>query len=206
MDEALCQCLLLELLVCVASLQVRDWVKAVLKTKRLDEGKAAAAAQRLEDEEVTGAMLFGFTADKLLDYGVKRGPADTLVNQLQASGSWAPPTTASGFQVGASADWKGAWASHWKFVRTTQAPRSSSRSWPTLRHEGAELRPELLDYLQSSLHQAVALFQAPGPASQDPAVFGRSCQSGRGRTWAAAPSCRCRRRWSGRLWGRRQAR
>ena len=82
-DEALCQCLLLELLVCVASLQVRDWVKAVLKAKRLDEGKAAAAAQRLEDEEVTGAMLFGFTADKLLDYGVKRGPADThTVNLL----------------------------------------------------------------------------------------------------------------------------
>ena len=42
---------------------------------------------------------------------------EVVVNQLQASGSWAPPTTASGFQVGASADWKGAWASHWKFVR-----------------------------------------------------------------------------------------
>ena len=53
------------------------------------------------------------------------------------------------------------------------------------RHEGTELqeprggilqspeaKPKLLDDLQSPLHQAVALFQPPGPASQDPAVFG----------------------------------
>ena len=97
--------------VCECCLQVRDWVIAVLKAKNLDEGKAAAAAQRLQDEEVTGAMLFGFTAGKLLEYGVKRGPADTLVNELQASGGGAPSVAMSGFQAGASADWKGALAS-----------------------------------------------------------------------------------------------
>ena len=56
-------------------------------------------------------MLFGFTAGKLLEYGVKRGPADTLVNELQASGGGAPSVAMSGFQAGASADWKGALAS-----------------------------------------------------------------------------------------------
>ena len=81
-------------------MQVCDWAKAVLKAKGLDEARAGAEAQRLEDELVTGAMLFGFSADKLVGYGLKRGPADTLVNQLQASGGWAPPT-ASGLQAGA---------------------------------------------------------------------------------------------------------
>ena len=81
-------------------MQVCDWAKAVLKAKRLDEGLAAAQAKRLKDELVTGAMLFGFSADKLVGYGLKRGPADTLVDQLQASGGWAPPTAASGLQAG----------------------------------------------------------------------------------------------------------
>ena len=102
-------------------MQVRDWAKAVLKAKNLDEEKAAAEAQRLQDELVTGAMLFSFSADKLVSYGLKRGPADTLMNQLQASGGGAPPMAASGFQVGASAerDWRGALGSLGKFVRTT---------------------------------------------------------------------------------------
>ena len=82
-------------------MQVCDWAKAVLKAKGLDEARAAAQAKCLEDELVTGAMLFGFSADKLVGYGLKRGPADTLVDQLQTSGGWAPPTAASGFQTGA---------------------------------------------------------------------------------------------------------
>ena len=58
------------------------------------------------------------------------------------------------------------------------------------RHEGAEVeeprgrilqspeaRLQFLDYLQSSQHQAVALLEAPGPASQDPAVIGANRRS-----------------------------
>ena len=83
-------------------MQVCDWAKAVLKAKGLDEGLAAEAAQRLENEAVTGEVLIGVTVQELkLDYGMKRGPATLLVNQLQASGGWAPPTAASGLQAGA---------------------------------------------------------------------------------------------------------
>ena len=77
----------------------------MLKAKGLDETRAAAEAQQLKGELVTGAMLLGFTTDKLVEYGLKRGPADMLVNQLQASGGsappLAPPTAASGLQAGA---------------------------------------------------------------------------------------------------------
>ena len=57
------------------------------ESKPFDEAKAAA--QRLEDKEVTAAMLFCFIVDKAVDYGMKRGRADTLVNELQASGGGA---------------------------------------------------------------------------------------------------------------------
>ena len=61
-------------------LQVRDWAKAVLKEKNLDEGMAAAAAKRLEEEQVTGELLIGVTAEALAsDYTMKRGPANLLV-------------------------------------------------------------------------------------------------------------------------------
>ena len=118
-------------------MQVRDWAKAVLKAKNLDEEKAEAAAQRLEEEEVVGELLISVTPEKLASaYNMKRGPANLLVNQLRACGGGAPPMAASGFQVGASAerDWRGALGSLGKFVRTTRTPRSSSGSWPTLRH------------------------------------------------------------------------
>ena len=83
-------------------MQVCDWAKAVLKAKGLDEGLAAEAAQRLENEAVTGEVLIGVTVQELkLDYGMKRGPATLLVKQLQATGGSAPPTAASGLQAGA---------------------------------------------------------------------------------------------------------
>ena len=80
-------------------MQVCDWAKAVLKAKRLDEGLAAEAAQRLENEAVTGEVLMGVTAQELRDSGMKLGPATLLVKQLQASGGSAP-TAASGLQAG----------------------------------------------------------------------------------------------------------
>eukprot|EP00439_Symbiodinium_sp_Y106_P012474 s11982_g1.t2 len=43
--------------------QVCEWAKAVLKAKRVDEGLAAEAAQRLENEAVTGEVLIGCTDD-----------------------------------------------------------------------------------------------------------------------------------------------
>ncbi|OLQ10983.1 hypothetical protein AK812_SmicGene5192, partial [Symbiodinium microadriaticum] len=79
--------------------QVREWAKAVLKAKNLDEARAAAAAQRLEEEDVIGELLIGVTPQELASaYNMKRGPANLLVNQLRASGGGAPPTAASGFQ------------------------------------------------------------------------------------------------------------
>ena len=85
-----------------SALQVCDWAKAVLKAKGLDEGLAAEAAQRLENEAVTGEVLIGVTVQELkLDYGMKCGPATLLVKQLQATGGSAPPTAASGLQAGA---------------------------------------------------------------------------------------------------------
>ena len=72
----------------------------MLKAKGLDEGLAAEAAQRLENEAVTGEVFIGVTAQELtLDYGMKRGLAALLVKQLQASGGSAPPA-ASGLQAG----------------------------------------------------------------------------------------------------------
>ena len=83
-------------------MQVCDWAKAVLKAKGLDEGLAAEAAQRLENQAVTGEVLIGVTAQELIrDSGMKFGPATLLVKQLQATGGSAPPTAASGLQAGA---------------------------------------------------------------------------------------------------------
>ena len=81
-------------------MQVCDWAKAVLKAKSLDEGQAAEAAQRLENQAVTGEVLIDVTAQELIrDSGMKFGPATLLVKQLQASGGSAPPA-ASGLQAG----------------------------------------------------------------------------------------------------------
>ncbi|CAE7941113.1 unnamed protein product, partial [Symbiodinium sp. KB8] len=64
--------------------QVCDWAKAVLKAKSLDEGQAAEAAQRLENQAVTGEVLIDVTAQELIrDSGMKFGPATLLVKQLQ---------------------------------------------------------------------------------------------------------------------------
>ena len=72
----------------------------MLKAKGLDEGLAAEAAQRLENQAVTGEVLIGVTAQELIrDSGMKFGPATLLVKQLQATGGSAPPA-ASGLQAG----------------------------------------------------------------------------------------------------------
>ena len=125
-------CLLLELWICEHGWQVSSWVRAALEAENYDD-EAQEITGILNSQKVKGSALLKLTFERLVDkpYNIVAGPAEVLANRITALS--APPTAASGFQVGASADWKGAWASLGKFVRTTRAPRSSSGSWPTLR-------------------------------------------------------------------------
>ena len=61
--------------------------------------------------------MLELTSDDMKEMGILVGPRKILAKRIAAVS--APPTAASGFQAGASADWKGAWVSLWKFVRTT---------------------------------------------------------------------------------------
>ena len=114
MDEALCRCLLLELRVCEHGWQVSSWVRAALQE---DNYAQVQEIRRLKSEDVMGTALLKLTAEKMRTVGILMGPAEVLAERIAAVS--APPTAASGFQAGASADWKGAWVSLWKFVRTT---------------------------------------------------------------------------------------
>ena len=117
-DEALCDVSCLKLRVCEHGWQVSSWVRAAL-----EEENYAAEAQEiigiLESQNVKGSALLDLTYQWLVDkpYNIAGGPAGKLAKRIAAVS--APPTAASGFQAGASADWKGALASLWKFVRTT---------------------------------------------------------------------------------------
>ena len=122
------RCLLLEAS-SLRCLQVRDWAKAVFPT-------IPQVAETLHEQQVDGEDVLDLTYERLVaePYKIAAGPAGKLAKRISALS--APPTAASGFQVGASAerDWRGALGSLGKFVRTTRTPRSSSGSWPTLRH------------------------------------------------------------------------
>ena len=61
----------------------------------------------LECQKVKGSALLDLTYQWLVDkpYNIAGGPAGKLAKRIAAVS--APPTAASGFQVGASADWKG---------------------------------------------------------------------------------------------------
>ena len=91
----------MKLRVCVACLQVRDWVKAMLP-------RNPAVAETLHEQEVDGEALMELTSDDMEKMGIPMGPRKVLAKRIAAVS--APPTAASGFQVGASAerDWKGA--------------------------------------------------------------------------------------------------
>ena len=128
-DEALCDVSCLKLRVCEHGWRVSSWVRAALEEENYAE-EAQEITGILESQKVKGSALLELTADDLRNMNILVGPGKVLAKRIAALS--APPTAASGFQAGASADWKGAWASLWKFVRTTRAPRSSSRSWPTL--------------------------------------------------------------------------
>ena len=79
--------------------------------------KVQAITEILKSEDVMGTALLKLTAEKMQKVGIRLGPSEVLAERIAALSG--PPMAASGFQAGASADWKGAWASLWKFVRTT---------------------------------------------------------------------------------------
>ena len=109
-------CLLLELRVCEHGWQVSSWVRAALEEDNYAE-EALEITGILESQKVKGTALLELTADKMRAVSILMGPAAVLAKRIAAVS--APPTAASAFQAGASADWKGALASLWKFVRTT---------------------------------------------------------------------------------------
>ena len=115
-DEALCRCLLLELRVCEHGWQVSSWVRAALEEDNYAE-EAQEITEILKSQKVKGSALLKLTLDGMKTMGIAMGPGGVLHSRIAAVS--APPTAASGFQAGASADWKGAWVSLWKFVRTT---------------------------------------------------------------------------------------
>ena len=118
MDEALCDVSCLKLRVCEHGWQVSCWVRAALEEENYGD-KGQSITEILKQNDVRGTALLKLTFERLVDkpYNIVAGPAEVLANRITALS--APPTAASGFQAGASADWKGALASLWKFVRTT---------------------------------------------------------------------------------------
>ena len=62
----------------------------------------------LKSQKVKGTALLELTSDDMEKMGILVGPRKVLAKRIAAVS--APPTAASGFQVGASAerDWKGA--------------------------------------------------------------------------------------------------
>ena len=86
---------------------------------QLRRGSALEITGSLESQKVKGTALLELTAgDKMRAVSIAHGPSCKVLAKRIAAVS-APPTAASAFQAGASADWKGALASLWKFVRTT---------------------------------------------------------------------------------------
>ena len=117
-DEALRDVSCLKLRVCEHGWQVSSWVRVVLEAENYDD-EAQEITGILKSQKVKGTALLKLTFERLVDkpYNIVAGPAEVLAKRIAAVS--APPTAAGGFQAGASADWKGALASLWKFVRTT---------------------------------------------------------------------------------------
>ena len=109
-------CLLLELRVCEHGWQVSSWVRAALEADNYAH-KVQEITEILKSEDVMGTALLKLTSGDMREMKIAMGPRKVLAERIAAVS--APPTAASGFQAGASADWKGALASLWKFVRTT---------------------------------------------------------------------------------------
>ena len=70
--------------------------------------KNPGVAETLDQQQVDGEALLELTSDDMKEMGILVGPRKVLAKRIAAVS--APPTAASGFQVGASAerDWKGA--------------------------------------------------------------------------------------------------
>ena len=97
----------LKLRVCEHGWQVSSWVRAALETENYGD-KGQSIAEILKQNDVRGSALLKLTFERLVDkpYNIVAGPAEVLAERIAAVS--APPMAASGFQVGASADWKGA--------------------------------------------------------------------------------------------------
>ena len=115
---------------CEHGWQVSSWVRAALEEDNYGD-EAPEIAGILESQKVKGTALLKLTVDDMKNMGILMGPCKVLAERIAALS--APPTAASGFQVGASAEheWRGT-LGHWGSLRTTRKPRSSSGSWPTL--------------------------------------------------------------------------
>ena len=107
MDEALCDVSCLKLRVCEHGRQVSSWVRAALEEENYSE-EVQAITGSLKSQKVKGTALLELTLDDMEKMGICMGPRKVLAKRIAAVS--APPTAASGFQVGASAerDWKGA--------------------------------------------------------------------------------------------------
>ena len=109
--------------VCEHVWQVSSWVRAALEEDNYGD-KGQSITEILKQNDVRGTALLKLTSGDMREMKIAMGPSKVLAERIAAVS--ARPTAASGFQAGASADWKGALVSlWWKFVRTTQAPRSS---------------------------------------------------------------------------------
>ena len=106
-DEALCDASCLKLRVCEHGRQVRFWVRAALEEENYAD-KVQNITEILEQNDVRGTALLELTSGDMREMEIPMGPRKVLAKRIAAVS--APPTAASGFQVGASAerDWKGA--------------------------------------------------------------------------------------------------
>ena len=97
----------LKLRVCEHGRQVSFWVRAALEEENYSE-EVQEITGSLKSQKVKGTALLELTLDDMEKMGICMGPRKVLAKRIAAVS--APPTAASGFQVGASAerDWKGA--------------------------------------------------------------------------------------------------
>ena len=106
-DEALCDVSCLKLRVCEHGRQVSFWVRAALEEENYSE-EVQEITGSLKSQKVKGTALLKLTSGDMREMEIPMGPRKVLAERIAAVS--APPTAASGFQVGASAerDWKGA--------------------------------------------------------------------------------------------------
>ena len=97
----------LKLRVCEHGRQVSFWVRAALEEENYSE-EVQEITGSLKSQKVKGTALLKLTSGDMREMEIPMGPRKVLAERIAAVS--APPTAASGFQVGASAerDWKGA--------------------------------------------------------------------------------------------------